>query len=83
MLLFEQLKKLNTPENIAKVHIVIQLSDARRPRLTTRDTKRTMNVTVHTMLDNKNIIFASTATEAPPNNKEYQRLSQSFHENEK
>jgi len=70
MLLCEQLKKHYAPEDIAEAHnIVIELSDARRPRLTTRDTKRMINVTVHTILDdlvdNKNIIFASTTTEAP------------------
>jgi len=82
MLLCEQLKKHYAPEDIAEAHnIVIELSDARRPRLTTRDTKRMINVTVHTMLDdlvdNKNII-ASTTTEAPSTkiSSEFRRLSQ-------
>ncbi|XP_069975515.1 uncharacterized protein [Penaeus vannamei] len=65
MLLCEQLKIHYAPEDIAEAHnIVIELSDARRPRLTTRDTKRMINVTVHTMLDdlvdNKNIIASTT-----------------------
>lgn len=69
MLLCEQPKKHYDPENIGKAHnIVIKLPGARQSRLTTRDTKRIINVTVHTMLndlvDNKNIFFASA--EAPP-----------------
>lgn len=73
MLLSKQLKKHYAPEDAAKAHnIVIELSDARRPRLTTRDTKIMVNVTVHSMLDdladNENVI-ATTAREMPPYDK--------------
>lgn len=51
MLLCEQLKKHYAPADIAKAHnIVIELSDARRPRLTTCDTKRRITVTINAIL---------------------------------
>lgn len=83
MLLCEQLKKYYAHEDIPKAYnIAIELSDARRARLTTRDTKRRINVTVQTMLDdlvdNRNIIFATARRPHLSTSKEFQCFPQRF-----
>ena len=55
---------------IVEAHnLVIKLGDSRKPRLTTRDTKRMINFIVHNMLDylvpNSNLIFATETTDTP------------------
>jgi len=65
LLLCDQIKKLFGPEEIEKAHdIVINLSDSRKPRNTTRDTKKMINIIVHTMIDHcvnrENLVFATT-----------------------
>lgn len=65
-----------------------------RPSLTTRDMKRIINITVHAMLDNlvdnKNILFTSTTTDVPSNDRILSVTKQGvstpfivFHQNEK
>jgi len=65
LLLCDQIKKLFGPEEIEKAHdIVTNLSDSRKPRNTTRDTKKMINIIVHTMIDHcvnrENLVFATT-----------------------
>jgi len=69
--IYDQIKKYYRPAEIEQAHnIVISLSDSRKPRNTTRDTKRMINVIVHTMIDqcvdNQNVVFATTTTDTPP-----------------
>lgn len=70
MILCEQIKKLYSSDMIVEAHnLVIKLGDSRKPRLTTRDTKRMINFIVHNMLDylvpNSKLLFVTETTDTP------------------
>jgi len=70
MVLCDHIKKLYSPEEINQAHnIILHISESRKPRNTTRDTKRMTMVIVHTMMDqclnNNKLVFATTTTNIP------------------